>query len=49
MICHETPNLSFSQPHVPFLAAVRGELVPVLVDLGLRLALDEEREAPRRA
>ena len=45
-ICHDRPNLSFSQPHWLSCAA-RGELVPQLVDLLLRLAVHDEGDRLR--
>jgi hypothetical protein len=44
--CHETPNLSVSQPQGPFSPPL-GELLPELVHLLLGLAVDEQRDSLR--
>jgi hypothetical protein len=41
-ICHETPNLSFSQPQGVF--STCRKLLPQLVDLCLTLAIDQQRD-----
>jgi hypothetical protein len=46
-ICQETPNLSVSQPAALDLLPSLGELLPELVDLLLRVAVDEQRNTLR--
>ena len=41
-ICHDTPKLSVSQPQRP-LGAAFGQPLPIVVDLGLIVAIDDQR------
>jgi len=46
-ICHDSPNLSFSQPHRLGTPPVGGDGCPQLVDFLLSIARDEERHGFR--
>ena len=46
-ICQDTPNLSFSQPHLRFLPA-GGECLPQPIDLFLRFATHGQRDGLRK-
>ena len=45
-ICHETPNLSLSQPHCRASGSPPSDqLVPVVIDFLLGRAIDDERDS----